>query len=214
VSTLLGLVLTPAFIRGWFGLPQFAVASAAAASTLATLMGLAGLLVVQAARKDPLAFDRAMLRELRIRPAILTALLRIVLPRRLAQTRSRTARRLDLDGSFVAPQAPGPAGLGRGCRMRQNAGDDLGDQRFRARRGIGRAIFFKPGPGFRGALRGRGVAAGTSRRFHAPQRVDEHRHRRCGKIRLSGAACDIGCDPPDRVVDVAVAVRHELGPQP
>jgi putative MATE family efflux protein len=80
VSTLLGLVLTPAFIRGWFGLPQFGVGSAAAASTLATLIGLAGLLVVLSARKDPLAFDRAMLRELRIRPAILAALMRIGLP--------------------------------------------------------------------------------------------------------------------------------------
>jgi putative MATE family efflux protein len=80
LSTLLGLVLTPAFIRGWLGLPQFGVASAAVASTLATLIGLVGLLVVLSARKDPLAFNGAMLRELRIRPAILGALMRIGLP--------------------------------------------------------------------------------------------------------------------------------------
>jgi putative MATE family efflux protein len=80
LSTLLGLVLTPTFIRGWLGLPQFGVASAAVASTLATLIGLVGLLVVLWARKDPLAFNRAMLRELRIQPAILSALMRIGLP--------------------------------------------------------------------------------------------------------------------------------------
>jgi putative MATE family efflux protein len=80
LSTLLGLVFTPAFIRGWLGLPQFGVTSAAVASTLATSLGLVGLLVVLSARKDSLAFDRAMLRELRIEPAILAALLRIGLP--------------------------------------------------------------------------------------------------------------------------------------
>ncbi len=80
VSTLLGLVLTPAFIRGWLGLPQFGVASAAVASTLATIVGLAGLLVVLARRNDPLAFDGAMFRELRINPTILVALVRIGLP--------------------------------------------------------------------------------------------------------------------------------------
>jgi putative MATE family efflux protein len=80
LSTLLSVVLTPAFIRGWLGLPQFGVASAAVASMLATLIGLAGLLVVLSARKSPLAFDRAMLRQLRITPAILLALMRIGLP--------------------------------------------------------------------------------------------------------------------------------------
>jgi putative MATE family efflux protein len=80
VSTILGIVLTPAFIRGWLGLPQAGVASAAVASTLATAIGLAGLLVVLQMRRDPLAFDAAMLRELRIRPRILGALLRIGLP--------------------------------------------------------------------------------------------------------------------------------------
>jgi putative MATE family efflux protein len=80
LSTLLGLVFTPAFIRGWLGLPQLGVASAAVASTLAMLIGLIGLLAVLAARKDALAFNRAMVRELRIQPAILAALIRIGLP--------------------------------------------------------------------------------------------------------------------------------------
>jgi putative MATE family efflux protein len=80
LSTLLGFVLTPAFIRGWLGLPQFGVASAAVASTLATLIGVLGLLVVLGRRKSPLAFNGAMLREMRIQPPILSALLRIGLP--------------------------------------------------------------------------------------------------------------------------------------
>ncbi len=80
LSTIVGIVFTPAFIAGWFGLPRFGVASAAIASTLATLIGLVGLLIVLRLRNDPLALDTAMLRELRIRPAILGALLRIGLP--------------------------------------------------------------------------------------------------------------------------------------
>jgi putative MATE family efflux protein len=80
VSTLLGLVFTPAFIRGWLGLPQFGVASAAVGSTLATIIGLIGLLVVLQRRADPLALNRAMMHELRIQPVILGELLRIGLP--------------------------------------------------------------------------------------------------------------------------------------
>jgi putative MATE family efflux protein len=80
VSTLLGLLFTPAFIRGWFGLPQLGVASAAVASTLSTFLGLIGLLLVLRARHDPLAFNGGMLRAMRIRPAILRALVRIGLP--------------------------------------------------------------------------------------------------------------------------------------
>jgi putative MATE family efflux protein len=80
VSTLLGLVLTPAFIRGWLGLPEFGVASAAVASTLSTIVGLAGILVVLHRRNDALAFNAAMLRALRIEPSLLKAIIKIGLP--------------------------------------------------------------------------------------------------------------------------------------
>jgi putative MATE family efflux protein len=80
ISTLLGVVFTPALIRGWLGLPQFGVASAAVASTAATVIGVVGLLLVLRARHDPLAFDGAMLRAMRIQPAILAAIVRIGLP--------------------------------------------------------------------------------------------------------------------------------------
>ena len=40
ISTLIGLVVTPALIRGWFGLPQLGVASAAVASTVSSIVTL------------------------------------------------------------------------------------------------------------------------------------------------------------------------------
>ncbi|MFN2460174.1 MAG: MATE family efflux transporter, partial [Candidatus Velthaea sp.] len=80
VSTLLGFVLTPAFIRGWFNFPQFGVSSAAVASTLATFIGLVGLLIVLARRNDPLALNADMLRHMRVRWPVLKALVKIGLP--------------------------------------------------------------------------------------------------------------------------------------
>ena len=80
LSTVLGIIFTPAFIVGWIGLPRFGVASAAVASLLANLLGLAALLVLLARRNDPLAFNRSMLKELRIRPGILRVIVRIGLP--------------------------------------------------------------------------------------------------------------------------------------
>ncbi len=80
VSTLVGIVLTPAFIRGWLGLPQLGVASAAIASIISTFIGLAGMLVVLQRRRDPLALDGKMLRVMRLQPLILRAVLRIGLP--------------------------------------------------------------------------------------------------------------------------------------
>ncbi len=80
LSTVLGAVLTPAFIRGWIGLPQFGVAGAALASALATAVGLVGLLVVLQRRTSTLAFDVAMLRSLRIRLHVLRPVVRIGLP--------------------------------------------------------------------------------------------------------------------------------------
>jgi putative MATE family efflux protein len=80
VSTVLGVVLTPAFIQGWFGLPHLGVASAAVASAGSTALGLVGLLIVLARRGDVLALDAKMLAHLRIQPQVLAALLRIGLP--------------------------------------------------------------------------------------------------------------------------------------
>jgi putative MATE family efflux protein len=80
LSTILGIFLTPAFIAGWFGLPRFGVASAAVASTISTFIGLIGLLIAIAVRGEPLAFNGAMIRGMRIHWPILKAIIKIGLP--------------------------------------------------------------------------------------------------------------------------------------
>jgi putative MATE family efflux protein len=79
-STALVVALTPAFIQGWFGIPKLGVLGAGVASTLATLLGLIGLLLVLQRRHDRLAFDAEMIRHLRVRPKVLAAVIRIGLP--------------------------------------------------------------------------------------------------------------------------------------
>jgi putative MATE family efflux protein len=79
-STVIGIVLTPTFILGWFGIPRFGVAGSAVASTIAVFFGLVGLLFVLQRRNDILKFDGAMIRDLRVRWPILKAVIRIGLP--------------------------------------------------------------------------------------------------------------------------------------
>jgi len=55
VSTIVGLVVTPALIRGWLGLPQLGVASAAWASAVSSLVTLTWLHIRLARREHPLA---------------------------------------------------------------------------------------------------------------------------------------------------------------
>jgi putative MATE family efflux protein len=80
VSTLVGLIITPALIQGWLGLPKLGVTSAAYASVtsfIVTLIWLAWFL----RRKDhPLAPDAALFAHLRINRKILLAVLRIGIP--------------------------------------------------------------------------------------------------------------------------------------
>ncbi|WP_311976353.1 MATE family efflux transporter [Bradyrhizobium aeschynomenes] len=79
-STLLGLVLTPVFIRGWFGAPQLGVASAAWASAISTLLTLTLLHLHLRRRQHPLAFDTAFLRGMRPDPKLLRIVLRLGIP--------------------------------------------------------------------------------------------------------------------------------------
>ena len=80
ISTGVGLVLTPALIRGWGGLPQMGVASAAAATVVS--FTVATLWMGWRLRRlgSPLAPTRAFARHLRIQPALLRGVLRIGLP--------------------------------------------------------------------------------------------------------------------------------------
>ncbi|MEQ1900399.1 MAG: MATE family efflux transporter [Devosia sp.] len=80
LSILAGLVVTPALILGWFGLPKLGVDAAAVAFIAGFLVVLVFLFFYLRARKSPLAPDRELMRDLRIDPALLRTILRIGIP--------------------------------------------------------------------------------------------------------------------------------------
>lgn len=80
ISTAVSCLTTPAFIRGWFGLPQLGATSAAAATVVSYLVALAFLAVYMRRRNHPLAPDAELLRDLRINPRLLRLVVRIGLP--------------------------------------------------------------------------------------------------------------------------------------
>jgi putative MATE family efflux protein len=80
LSTAVSCLLTPAFIRGWAGLPHLGVASAAAASIASFLAALAFLGWILRRKSHPLAPDRELLGDLRLDPHILRLVARIGLP--------------------------------------------------------------------------------------------------------------------------------------
>ncbi|WP_166220082.1 MATE family efflux transporter [Pseudomonas atagonensis] len=80
VSTCVGLALTPALIRGWFGLPQLGIQSAAFAGLAGNLAAMAWLAWRLIRKQHPLAPDREFFRALRLNGAILGKVLRIGLP--------------------------------------------------------------------------------------------------------------------------------------
>jgi len=73
-------VLTPAFIRGWWGLPQLGVTSAAAAAIISFVSALAFLAWFLRRREHALAPDLELLKGLRIQPRLLRLVVRIGLP--------------------------------------------------------------------------------------------------------------------------------------
>lgn len=80
ISTAVSCVMTPAFIRGWGGLPQLGVTSAAAASICSFLTALAFLAWFMRRTGHALAPDRELLQALRIDPRLLKLVVRIGLP--------------------------------------------------------------------------------------------------------------------------------------
>jgi putative MATE family efflux protein len=80
ISTAVSCLLTPAFIRGWWGLPQLGVTGAAAASIVAFVAALGFCAVYMRWKKHPLAPDRELLRALRIDPHLLKLVVKIGLP--------------------------------------------------------------------------------------------------------------------------------------
>jgi putative MATE family efflux protein len=79
-STALTFALTPIFILGLFGLPALATNGAAVGNLLSNAFALTGLLVYLGIKKHPLAFDREMLANLRLRPALVGTIARIGIP--------------------------------------------------------------------------------------------------------------------------------------
>ncbi|MEH2507194.1 putative MATE family efflux protein [Bradyrhizobium sp. AZCC 1578] len=76
----ISLLLTPALIEGWSGLPKLAVTSAPWANLVACAISLPALMAYLAVRRHPMAFDREMLRRVRIDPAIARSFLAIGVP--------------------------------------------------------------------------------------------------------------------------------------
>jgi putative MATE family efflux protein len=79
-STVIGLVVTPVLIRGWFGLPQLGVASAAWASAVSSLVTLVWLNIHLRRRGHALAFDALFLRSMRLDGPLLKTVLRLGIP--------------------------------------------------------------------------------------------------------------------------------------
>jgi putative MATE family efflux protein len=80
LTTIISLLITPAFIRGWFGLPQLGVGSAGLAFDIANTVGLISLIIYLRAVKHPLALDTETIHNLRIRWPIFVQLVRIGFP--------------------------------------------------------------------------------------------------------------------------------------
>ncbi len=80
ISTGTGLLLTPALIRGWVGLPQLGVASAAWATVVGFVLASLWMGLHLRRRRSPLAPDRALLRHLRIDWTLLRAVLKVGVP--------------------------------------------------------------------------------------------------------------------------------------
>jgi putative MATE family efflux protein len=80
VSTCIGLLLTPALIRGWFGLPEMGIQSAAWAGLAGNLAAMLWLVWHLNRKAHVLAPDRALLAAMRLDRVILAKVLRIGLP--------------------------------------------------------------------------------------------------------------------------------------
>jgi putative MATE family efflux protein len=80
VSTVVGLIVTPALINGWMGLPQLGVASAAVGFVTSFAVTLVWLVFYMRIKGHALAPDAALMKHMRIDGAILKSVLRIGIP--------------------------------------------------------------------------------------------------------------------------------------
>ena len=80
MSLAVGLVVTPALIQGWFGLPQIGIMAAAAATIAGFTLVLIFLFFYMRARKHPIAPDAVLARYLRIDPQLFLLVLKLGIP--------------------------------------------------------------------------------------------------------------------------------------
>jgi putative MATE family efflux protein len=80
LSTATGLLVTPALIKGWFGLPKFGIVSGGYATILSFLIALIWLFFYMRRRNHPLAPDAELIRKLRIDWKLLRSVLKIGIP--------------------------------------------------------------------------------------------------------------------------------------
>ena len=80
VGTVLGAILTPAFLLGWAGLPRIGIAGAAIAGYIANAVAFFAFLVYLHVRKHALRFDGEMLRDMNVDWRLLGKIVRIGVP--------------------------------------------------------------------------------------------------------------------------------------
>ena len=80
ISSILIVIFTPAFIRGWFGLPQLGVVSAAVSGLIGNGVAFVAFLATLQVRRNPLRFDREMARDMIFDPKLLWLVMKIGLP--------------------------------------------------------------------------------------------------------------------------------------
>jgi putative MATE family efflux protein len=80
ISIVVGLVVTPALIAGWWGLPQIGVNAAAVAFITGFVLVLIFLFFYLRARKSPMAFDAELVRNLKIDVKLLGLVVKLGLP--------------------------------------------------------------------------------------------------------------------------------------
>ena len=80
VSIAVGLVVTPALIQGWFGLPKLGVLAAAVAFIAGFMVVLVYLYFYLNWRKSPMAIDAQLIRNLRVDLKLLGLILKLGIP--------------------------------------------------------------------------------------------------------------------------------------
>ena len=80
LTTAIAVLATPAFIRGWLGLPQLGIESAAVATLLSNAIGLAALLLFLRSVRHPIALDAETIRDFAIDWRLLGKIVRIGVP--------------------------------------------------------------------------------------------------------------------------------------